>query len=454
MTERWDRLVPPVVPATAHLGEEEIAAVDISDAAAKHLADCAWCQTRRSALSDDERDELAALLSELDGVSVAQDALKVAGEFTVPSALAELLHADLASMPSVEPAQLWRMVWNGHDALGVVLEKNSWWVTVAPLTTDLDLADEYTALCDAHATSLSLPTAVFMRAAATVPQYTLAQFLGDLRPAGVADPTTELLRLQRACLKGIDPSGVIPTGRRLEVDDWDRQEALDGLVELMSWFESATSDVLDSTGAIVGGDPEEAAVSGHDNVCGEIGRHRGDFVPGGESVDVVDALKNSGKSLPELVDSTGFDPSRLLDLLQGSGKPTQGEREVLAEVLGVQVRGSYPDVARLALLEIVSEPEHRPLWKKAEVSVLGVGASGSGSWPADPRGFGDDERAGGPSPRHATEMITGESLRPFLEQMFTQSIAARSVTDANRNDDGSLDMWRDYWRDRLAHRKH
>lgn len=452
MTERWDRLVPPVVAPTAHLGEDQIAAVEPSDVAAKHLADCAWCQTRRAAVSDDERDELAALLHELDAAPAAEDALKVAGSFAVPTVLAQLLDVDATAMPSVAPAQLWRMVWNGHDALGVVVEKNSWWVTVAPLTTDQDLADEYTALCDADATSLSYPTAVFMRAATTVPKYTLAQFLGDVRPLGVADPTAELQRLQRACLQGTEPPDAMPTGRPLQVDDWDRQEALDGLVELMSWFESATSDVLDETGEIVGGERENAdtAAGADDGTRAEGGRHRGDAGRSGEPVDVVDALKSSNMKLGDLAAATGLDPARLLDFLQGGGKPNQPERDALGRALNVQVRGSYPDVARLALLEVVSEPEYRSLWRESALDDE-TDMRGSSRWTPDDRHH--DRVSHLSEARHASTASVGESLRPFMEQMLTQNVAARSVHEASRGDDGSLDVWRDIWRDRLAHRR-
>lgn len=455
MTERWDRLVPPVVAPTAHLAEEELAAVELTVQAAKHVAECSWCRTQREALSNDERDELEKLLSKLDAAPAAEDVLNVASGFTVPAALASYVQADPTYAPEVAPAQLWRMAWNGQDALGVVLEKNSWWVTVAPLTTDLELADEYTAVCSADATSLSYPTAVFMRAATSVPAYTLAHFLGELHPKGVDDPVTELRRLQRACVQGIKPPDALPTGRPLQVDDWDRQEALDGLVALMSWFESATSDVLDEHGAIVGGEAEDTSdYQTQDDAPGAHGRHRGEST---QTVDVMEALKSSKKDLRELVESTGLEPARVLDFLQGGGKPTATEREALGHALGVQVTGAYSDVARLALLEVLSEPENRNVWR---------------AWPRLPyeTELGDDQshqhnygqgfNAGYAfghgvvvGPRHASEPIVMESLRPCLEQMLTQSIAARSVPDSGRGERGNVDVWRDFWRDRLAHRK-
>src|SRR4051794_33448526 len=126
MNEGWERLVPPATAPTAHLDESELAAIELTTAAEKHLADCAWCRGRRDALSDDERGELASLLAEIDAEPAAEDALRVAASFSMPRALAELLSTDAASAPMVQPAQLWRMVWKGRDALGVVLERNSW----------------------------------------------------------------------------------------------------------------------------------------------------------------------------------------------------------------------------------------------------------------------------------------------------------------------------------------
>lgn len=423
MTDRTDRLVPPAVAPTAHLGDEELTAVELSNATAKHLADCAWCQTRRDALTFEDTDDLAALLKELDAAPVPDDAIAAAGNFALPGVLASLLDADETTVPPVQPAQLWRLVWRGQDALGVVLEQNSWWVTIAPLSTDVDLADEYTAVLESDATSLRHPTAVFMRAAMTVPQFTLAHYLGDVTPDGVENASEALRTLQTACLRNSVAPDALSTGHALREDDWDRQDALDSLAELMSWFKSATTDVLDKDGSIFGSDTAS-----------------GDTEAIGEEVDVVEALKKSRKELTELVERSGLEPARLLDLLQGGGKPTPNERRRLSEALGVNVTGGYTDVARLALLEIASEPAHRHLWLASNKvdELIAEEATAVAPW-------------GTPKPRSTRARENPESLQPFLEQMFTQRVAARSVPNGGRGEnDGGLAEWRAYWRDRLA----
>lgn len=421
MTDRWDRITPPGMTPTAHLGDAELAAAQLPAAVEKHLADCRWCRTRRGALSDADRESLADLLADLDTVSAPAQTLEAAAALRLPAALTGVLESDAESWPDVAPAQLWRMSWHGKDALAVVLERNSWWVTVAPLSTDVELADEYTLVCDADATSLTHPTAVFLRAATTVPQFTLSRFLGDVRPAGVASPATELQRLNLACIQSAEPPSTVPTGPKLAVDDWDRQEALDSLVELMGWFEAATADVLDEDGAIVGGGPRSK-----ENV---------------DTIDVVELLKRSSADLPTLAESTGLEPARIVTLLQGAGKPSAEERTALGEYFGVTVAGGAADKVRLALLEVLSEPANRALWRHADVATRSSqGERSHETWTDDPSG--------------AAGHRSGESVRPYIEDLLRHGFAARSVADTDRGHaDGGLEEWRAYWRDVLAHRR-
>lgn len=421
MTHRWDRVTPPAETPTAHLSDSELAAAQLPAAAEKHLADCGLCRTRRGTLTDAERDSLADLLADLGTVSAPAETLEAAATLRMPEALTAALDSDAESWPDVAPAQLWRMSWRGQDALAVVLEHNSWWVTVAPLSTDVNLADEYTLVCDADATSLTHPTAVFLRAAATVPQFTLSRFLGDVRPVGVESPAAELQRLNLACIQSAEPPSTVPTGPKLAVDDWDRQEALDSLVHLMRWFEAATADVLDEDGAVVGGGsrPQE-------NV---------------DAVDVVDLLKRTTADLPTLVESTGLQPARIVSLLQGSGKPSPEERAALGAHFGVTVAGGVTDTGRLALLEVLSEPANRDLWAHAGTATISSQRDRSSEGWRRERGSAEDRGS-------------GESVRPYIEDLLTHGLAARSVTDASRGHvDGGLEEWRAYWRDVLAHRR-
>jgi hypothetical protein len=399
MNERWNRLVPPRGLPTAHLGDAELVATELTGAAEKHLSNCVWCQTRRNVPTETDRDELEELLSALDASPMPAEALQLAGSFALPAALSHALEADISNAPEVEPAQLWRLVWRGHDALAVVLERNSWWVTVAPLSTDVKLADEYTAVCDADATSLGCQTAVFMRAATTVPQYTLALYLGDVQPAGVANAANELHNLHVASINQSSPQSGLPTGRPLQVDDWDRQQVLDAFREQMSWFEAATQDVIDDNGDIVGGDATAD-------------------LPDGDHQSIEELLRRPGLDLMDLSTDTQIRPDRILDLTQGSGRPTPEERTSLETYFGVTISGAYPEAARRALLEIASEPTHRHLWLISNTA-----------------------ESGGQAP---------DTLRPFLEHMLTQNVAARTVNGSGHDTDAGLTAWRAYWRDKFA----
>src|SRR5689334_17173074 len=97
MSESWNDLIPPAAGLSAHLGDTELAAVDLAPPAEKHLADCAWCQQRRQSLTPDSRQELASLLDELDNSDVPTVTVQAAAAWSLPSALVAALQADSRS---------------------------------------------------------------------------------------------------------------------------------------------------------------------------------------------------------------------------------------------------------------------------------------------------------------------------------------------------------------------
>jgi hypothetical protein len=404
MDERWNRLIPPSAPPAAHLGDAEFAQVELSQTADKHLADCAWCQQRRDSMSSQDREALDALLADLDARPVASQTLEAAREWSLPSALSALLVADETTWPDVAPAQLWRLSWRGEDTLAVVLERTSWWVRVAPLTTDVALADEYTLVTDKAGTSLRQPTGVFLRASATVPMFTFSRYLGDVEAVGNYSSTEALRRLETACLEQAEPPADLPTGPRLEPDDWDRLEALDALQDQMRWFETATHKVFDQDGLIVGRTEQSAGAD--------------------KSVDVTELLRRD-KDLRGLMESTGLAPGRLNDLKIGRIQPAPADRAALEKHFGVSVQGGYSEEARLALLEVVSEPAHRDDWSQ---------------WRDEPD----------------TGTVEAEDrLVRFMEHLLDQPLAARSVAtrSAEPPEPQTVEQWREVWRSRLAMRR-
>ncbi|TXL62359.1 hypothetical protein [Aeromicrobium terrae] len=346
-------------------------------------------------MSQDERGELHELLGELDQISPSADVLNLAAEWALPSELASFVGASSNDFPSVAPGQLWRLSWLGNQMLAVVLSQSSWWTRVAPLTTDVDLADEYTLLIDPRCTSLALQTATFLRASASVPTFTLAQYLGDVGQVEGRDAVEALLSLEVAMIDGTLRSD-LSTGPMLAQSDWDRQEFLDSLQESMNWFEGAALSVLDDDGSIAGGssslDDSEA--------------------------DVSDLLRTS-QDLPSLVEATGIAPGRLLSLKTGRAKPQGPEIEVLSSYFGSKVRVGHPENMRIAALELIAEPANRQLWLEAAQS----------------------SEAGAPL-----------SPRKFLVDLIETPIAARTVygpTSAPGNN-ATVEEWKRALRDRIA----
>lgn len=400
MSESWHDLIPPAAGLSAHLGDTELADVDLAPSTEKHLADCAWCQQRRHSLSDDRRQELASLLDELDSVDVPAAAVQAASAWSLPSALVAALQADSSLWPAVAPTQLWRMSWRGQDALAVVLERDSWWARVAPLTTDTGLADEYTFLVDETETTLSQPAAIFMRATATVPLYTLSWFIGDVASAET-DVRQALRRLEVAHLEQSPPPADVPTGSMLTPDDWDRLEALDALSEQMRWFEAATHGIVDDAGPLAG-----RVDASHE-----------------AAVEASTLLNQRGIGLREVADGTGLAASKILDFKSGRLQPSAHDRAALTKHFGLPVRGGHSEDERFATFEVLCEPANRHHW------------------------YGWRGRQGGASPE--------DCLVPFMEDFMDHPVAARSVSaQPTSGQDLSREDWLRVVRDRLAMHRH
>ncbi|TCC30512.1 hypothetical protein [Kribbella sindirgiensis] len=287
----------------------------------------------------------------------------------------------------------------------VVLERDSWWVRVAPLTTDVALADEYTFVADENSTTLRHPTGIFLRAAATVPMYTFARFLGDVGTAGSDDVGESLRRLEASCIRQAAPPDGLTTGSRLEPDDWDRLEALDALHDQMRWFESATRGVVDKSGLIVGRD--------------------GEIESSPDAVDASELLKRPGGTLGEVMAATHIEAVRLQALKTGRAKPTRDERAVLEQYFGVPVKTAHPPKKRLALLEVLSRPSHRDDWLEWQQQI------------------------------DALDVEVEDALVPFMEHMLEASPAMRSgvTRSVQPEEEWSLDEWRRWWEERFALRR-
>lgn len=397
MSESWNELIPPAAGLSAHLSDTQLADVELAQHVEKHLADCAWCQQRRQSLTADGRQELASLLDELDSIDVPAATLQAASAWSLPSALAAALRTDSSHWPVVAPTQLWRLSWRGQDALAVVLERDFWWARVAPVTTDINLADEYSFLIDEDGTTLSQPAVIFMRATATVPLFTLSWFLGDVACAGT-NVQQALRSLEAAHLEQAPPPSEVPTGTALTADDWDRLDALDALNEQMQWFQAASHGVLDEAGPVAG--RQAAAEDG--------------------GLDVAKLLNQRGLDVLALAESTGLADFRLLDLKSGRVQPTPEDRAALSAHFGASVRGAgHPVSKRLAAFDVLCEPGNRRFWF----------------------GWHAQERQAAPE----------DCLVPFTEHLLNNQVAARSLpTQSAPAADRTREQWRQLFRDQLA----
>ena len=387
---RDDLIRPPAAPS-AHLDDSELIGNPRSTAAEKHLSDCAWCQRRASVAAPD--DDFSRLLEQLDAAPIDL-VLDAARGWKMPTSLRAVLAAEGTS-PPVAPSQLWSMLWQGQQSLVAVIERHGCWVKVAPVTTDVELADEYALVLAAHDTSLGVPAVVFVRARATVPLFVLDRFRGDVHVEGAT--LAEMATRTERALRAGEPVVGVPTGRDLVDTDIDRLETLEALQEEMAWFEAAVIDVLDAEGDLR-------------------------WMPGGEqsavpALPAAELLRRPGLQEADLIESTGIEPVRVLELMRGGIEPNPAEVLALRGYFGEEIGSNLGEKAHLALIEVVSEPSKRIARQR---------------WNAD----------------HAPD-AGPETVGALIERVLQEPLAARTVTGSHEVD-GSTEAWRIYWRSRLT----
>ncbi|MGY0389442.1 hypothetical protein ACWZJV_20945 [Nocardioides sp. WG-D5] len=392
MTDSEGRLVPPPIAPSAHLDDDEIAGVTRRPDSDKHLADCAWCRSRLARFeASDGPEGLSDLFAELAERPISKDDVRVASQWAMPARLASLLETEPAGAPAVAAGQMWRLSWRGEQALVVIVYRDHWTVRVMPVTTDVALADEYSLLLEGSDLSLGSAAAVFGRAGANVPTFTLSRFLGDVTVRGTSIRSA-LRTLDAACMRGRQAGADVPTGPELQPADWETHELLDSLQEQMQWFSSAVTDVSDFSHAA---EPES----------------------GTAEVDIRQALVTVARKggVAELADRTGIAMGKLLDLMNGRSQPSGREASILSAALGRPVASAMPQAARTALIEVVAEPSVRPfrVW------------------------FNEHE---------VDASADAASVAPLVAKMWEQGVAART-SSASDDDEG----WRRRWRAQLAY---
>lgn len=364
MTDRWGPYPGPA-PLQAHLDDAELLDASRSGRAAKHLSDCGLCQSRLHA-SRVADDSFEALLAELDATDVSQQEITPAAGVTLPSRLVSYLQPERPAPDVIGAGQLWRLSWNGRQQLAVVLRRNAFWVDVAPVTVDTSLADEYTLILPADATSLGQPTAVYLRARGTVPLLVLDTYLGTVGASSVTETLRsleDLIGRHRAGLSSEQGEPVmsgVTVGAELQVADWDRQAYQDALDEDIAWFSAAAANLVDDDGHVRGYGP---AGHGDLNDASPDSSHAAASAAASPTVavDIADELHRRRGQLSEIVTATGLDPKRLLALATRKALPTPDETRVFAQAFGFHAGALVsPFPPELVLLEL-AHPRFRAL---------------------------------------------------------------------------------------------
>jgi hypothetical protein len=303
----------------------------------KHLAECAWCRQRQQVAErhhddlDDEEFLRAARHRAESGGAAAMAAI---------TSLTPQLHALVQDAPArddVAVGQLWRLRWEDTTELAVVVDIDRWWVTVAPVTTEIGAADEFSLLLPRTASELDTDLAVCFSLECVVPL-----FIFDRLIAPASRPTLDHERA-KAQLPPPDTlrdvwhawrrSGSVPAdltyGIALDDGDLDRRELRSAIATSFSELSSASSCVPDD--------------------------------PLGEVVPLTERVTGTGLGLSELAKASGLDREVFLRIKQ-NGRISHQEAERLAGVLNTDVQSLLDGNPPLEddLIVAVSRPRHRP----------------------------------------------------------------------------------------------
>ncbi|GAA2392043.1 hypothetical protein GCM10010170_104600 [Dactylosporangium salmoneum] len=328
-------LNPPVAVAGAHLLDTDLLAPSPADT--KHLAECGWCQQRQQAAGhhDDGLDEDAFL-------QAAHQRAVNGGTATL--ALLTTLSPELRALTAASDAredvtvgQLWRLRWRDVTELAVVVNVDRWWVTVAPVTTDVNAADEFDLILPATASVLSTDFAVCFSLESTVPLFVFDRQVSpasrptlDAERAAAQLPPPEVIKdVWRAWRRGVAGPADLTYGLAVDDADLDRRELRNAVAAGFTHLSSASS--------CVPGDP------------------LGDVVP------LLQQIKSLGLLPAELAARSGLDMSVFLRIKKG-GRVTRDEAARLTSLLDTDIstildaNPPFDD----ALITEVSRPSHRP----------------------------------------------------------------------------------------------
>ena len=402
MGEPWEpMLIAPPAAANSHLTDAELFTTN-TPAQDKHLADCAWCSHRQHAASTTVAAEADDDFEQALRATQWRDEFKLASrEAVLPDQVRALMTAP-GSVSDVEPGQIWRLTWRGRHLLVAVIEVAEWQVLSAPVTTDVNLADELTLVVQAAHSPLATDLALWVRDRAAIPLFVFDRPLGTLPLIGNASISAEsaLQQLIRAHLTGSAAPGGLPVGPPLSENDVDRLAMHDALWEQSDWFAAAGAGLIDSDG-VLRATPEQPNREPH------------------SPQPLSDLLRCSGISLHELATQTGISMGRLVDLARPGATPKSEEIAAIEEATSGEVatNSSEQQLKAMTALTEVS----RPAWRTARQR-----------WTQDKR--------------HDAESEDPIALVAYL---LEYPVAARSIR-REREPADERQRLREHWRERIA----
>jgi hypothetical protein len=226
-----EQLMPPVTAADPHLLDTDLGG-RLSEPQEKHLACCGWCQqrlTQETAHPDlaDEDEFVSAAKAR-----IASDAGTEMKRLTTVRPSIHRLTLSPDSRDDVKIGQLWRLRWRETTDVALVVALDRWWVTVAPVTTDVAAADEYSVVLPKTATVLNVSVAVCFSLECVVPLFTFDQLIapaGQTTTVGAGHlkqlpPPNTLHDVWRAWRHGIAPPHELAYGQPLLDGDLDRRK--------------------------------------------------------------------------------------------------------------------------------------------------------------------------------------------------------------------------------------
>ncbi|MDZ5447383.1 helix-turn-helix transcriptional regulator [Micromonospora sp. 4G57] len=333
---------PPVSLAGPHLLDADLLAPTGWEG--KHLAECGWCQQRQSAAEQHRHD---GDLDDEEFLRTARQRAEAGGaaELTPITRLTPQLHAltlDTDGREDVAVGQLWRLRWEQANELAVVIAVDRWRVTVAPVTTDIAAADEFSLLLPPSASPLNIALAVCLSLECTVPMFVLdRQIAPASRPttnpqqaAAQLPPPQTLHDVWRAWRRSTAGPAGLTYGTALDEGDLDRRE-------LRAVIASSFAPLVGASATIPGVDPL------------------------GEVVPLAQRVRDRGLRPAALAQATGLSLEVFTRINRG-GRVKPAEAAKLAAVLDTDTRTVLDANPALDddLITEVSQPRHRPALRR------------------------------------------------------------------------------------------